>query len=149
MTIALERRFTLHVPSSTANLAMVREFVTHIGSQAGLDTARIGKLELAVDEACANVIEHAYDHDAEQEVIIRATFDAETLRIDVEDTGRGFDPASVPQEQLDEMIAKRRTGGLGMRIMQKVMDRVWYEIEPGQKNELHMEMRLKKDAAAK
>ena len=55
----------------------------------------------------------------------------------------------MPQEQLDEMIAKRRTGGLGMRIMQKVMDRVWYEIEPGQKNELHMEMRLNKDAAGK
>lgn len=142
---AIERHFTLHVPSSTENLAMVREFITYVGAQAGLDPKRVGKLELAVDEACANVIEHAYEHDHTKEVIIRATFDPDTLRIDVEDTGRGFDPNSVPQEQLDEMVAKRRTGGLGMRIMKTLMDKVWYEIEPGLKNELHMEMRIRKD----
>lgn len=144
---AIERRFTLHVPSSTENLAMIREFVSYVGGQAGLEPARIGKLELAVDEACANVIEHAYGHDLSKEVIIRANFDHEMLRIDVEDTGQGFDPASIPQEELDEMVAKRRTGGLGMRIIKMVMDKVWYEIEPGSKNELHMEMRLNKEDA--
>ncbi len=141
---AIERRFTLHVPSSTANLAMIREFITYVGAQAGLEATRIGKLELAVDEACANVMEHAYGQDISQEVVIRATFDHETLRIDVEDTGQGFDPSTVPQEELDEMVAKRRTGGLGMRIMKTLMDKVWYEIEPGRKNELHMEMRINK-----
>lgn len=144
---AIERRFTLHVPSSTENLAMIREFVSYVGVQAGIDTSRVGKLELAVDEACANVIEHAYSHDTSKEVIIRATFDQETLRIDVEDTGRGFDPAAIPQEALDELVANRRTGGLGMRIMKTLMDKVWYEIEPGNKNELHMEMRIRKEDA--
>ncbi|MBA2501808.1 MAG: ATP-binding protein, partial [Pyrinomonadaceae bacterium] len=57
---AIERKFTLQVPSSTENLAMIREIVGNIGTQAGLESADIAKLELAVDEACANVIEHAY-----------------------------------------------------------------------------------------
>ena len=141
---SIERKFTLHVPSSTENLALIREFVSTIGKQAGMDDPEIGKLELAVDEACANVIEHAYGHDATKEVIVRATFDDESLRIDVEDTGRGFDPQSVPPAELERLVAERKSGGLGMRLMRSLMDEVRYEIEPGKKNELHMVKRIKK-----
>src|SRR4028118_436441 len=104
---SIERKFTLAVPSSTENLALIREFVGVIASQAGLNQKDAGKLELAVDEACANAIEHAYGHDQTKEVIIRASLDEETLKIDVEDTGRGFDPGSVKQDELDELINKR------------------------------------------
>jgi serine/threonine-protein kinase RsbW len=141
---AIERKFTLHVPSSTENLVLIREFVSTIGAQAGLEDSEIGKLELAVDEACANVIEHAYGHDITKEVIVRATFDDETLRIDVEDTGRGFDPQSVPSEELERLVRARKSGGLGMRLMKSLMDEVHYEIAPGEKNELHMMKRLRK-----
>ncbi len=141
---SIERKFTLHVPSSTENLALIREFVSTIGQQAGLDESEVGKLTLAVDEACANVIEHAYGHDATKEVIVRATFDDESLRIDVEDAGRGFDPQSVPPAELERLVAERKSGGLGMRLMRSLMDEVRYEIEPGKKNELHMIKRIRK-----
>ena len=140
----IERKFTLKVPSSTENLAMIREFINNIGAQAGLDEADIGKVELAVDEACANVIEHAYGHDTSKEVMIRASFNDEELRIDVEDTGRGFDPDSVHQAELERLIAERKSGGLGLRLIKSFMDEVRYEIEPGQKNELHMMKRIRK-----
>lgn len=141
---AIERKFMLKVPSSTENLALIREFVGSIAQQSGFDTSDIGKLELAIDEACANVIEHAYGHDISKEVIIRATLDDETLRIDVEDTGRGFDPKLIEQEKLEQLVNKRRSGGLGMRLMKTLMDEVHYEIEPGKKNELHMVKKLRK-----
>ncbi len=141
---AIERKFTLHVPSSTENLAMIREFVSSIGAQAGLEASDIGKLELAVDEACANVIEHAYGHDATKEVVLRATFDNENLRIEVEDTGQGFDPGSVKPEEVEKLIHERKTGGLGMRLMKTLMDEIHYDIEPGQRNKLRMVKRLRK-----
>jgi len=144
MTGAFERTFTLLVPSSTENLALIREFVTGVAAQAGLDTQDIAKLELAVDEACANVIEHAYGHDATKEVTVRAVVDEENLRIHVVDTGRGFDPAAVPQPDLETMISDRRTGGLGLRVIKTLMDEVHYEIIPGTKNELHMTKRIRK-----
>ena len=59
---AIAKKFTLEVPSSTENLVLIRDFVTRIGQQAHLDEQEISNLELAVDEACANVIEHAYGH---------------------------------------------------------------------------------------
>lgn len=141
---SIERKFMLGVPSSTENLALIREFVASAAQQSGLDKADIAKLELAVDEACANVIEHAYGHDTNKEVIVRATINEDMLRIDVEDTGHGFDPNSVQPEELEQLISKRRTGGLGMRLMKTLMDEVHYEIEPGKKNALHMMKRLRK-----
>lgn len=140
----LERKFTLHVPSSTENLSLIREFVTAIGTQAGMTEDEVAKLVLAVDEACANVIEHAYGHDSTKEVTLRASFDEETLRIAVIDTGKGFDPAKVTQAGLDQLIAERKTGGLGLRLIKRLMDEVQYEIVPGQKNELHMSKRIRK-----
>lgn len=144
MMTAIERTFSLQVPSSTQNLALIREFVTSVGAQAGLDQGEIGKLELAVDEACANVIEHAYDHDATKEVVVRANFNEDEVRISVIDSGRGFDPKSIPQADLELLVAERRSGGLGMRLMKTLVDEVRYEFEPGQKNELHMVKRIKK-----
>ena len=58
-----ESSFTLRVQSSTENLSLIREFVTKVGLQAGMSEMDISKIELAVDEACANVIEHAYGND--------------------------------------------------------------------------------------
>jgi len=141
---AIERTFTLQVPSSTENLALIREFVTTIGRQATLNDEEINKLELAVDEACANVIEHAYGHDITKDVSVRATFDDERLKISVIDEGLGFDPAKVNQKSVDELIHERRSGGLGIRLIKTLMDEVSYEIEPGQKNELHMTKLIKK-----
>ena len=142
---AFERTFTLQVPSSTENLALIREFVTSVGRQATLSDEDITNLELAVDEACANVIEHAYGHDISKEVIVRAIFDDEALRISVIDTGLGFDPNKTESQSVEELVHQRKSGGLGIRLIKSLMDEVRYEIVPGQKNELHMTKKIRKD----
>lgn len=141
---SVERTFALQVPSSTENLAMIRDFVNGFGTRAGFPASEVAKLELAVDEACANVIEHAYGPGVTKEVIIRAVVDEETVQIEVVDTGKGFDPGEISQKDVDQLVAERRSGGLGMRLMKSLMDEVHYEVIPGQKNELRMIKRLKK-----
>jgi serine/threonine-protein kinase RsbW len=141
---SVERTFQLHVPSSTENLSMIREFVGRVGERAGMDSAELTKLELAVDEACANVIEHAYGSDNTREVTVKAVLDAECVQIEIVDTGRGFDPSQVEQVNLDQLINQRKSGGLGMRLIRSLMDEVQYQIVPGQKNELRMVKKLKK-----
>ena len=141
---SIERKFTLQVPSSTENLALIREFVTTVGRQAQLEETDISSLELAVDEACANVIEHAYGHDITKEVVVRAKFDDESLRISVIDEGLGFEQEKAPQESVENLIKERKSGGLGIRLIKQLMDDVSYEIVPGQKNELHMTKKIRK-----
>jgi len=138
-----ERTFALHVPSSTENLALIRDFVSNIGTQAGFDDNEVARIALAVDEACANVIEHAYGLDATRDVKVRAVIDEDQLSFEIVDSGRGFDPAQVQAKDVDELIKQRRSGGLGLRLIRTIMDDVQYQITPGQKNELRMVKRLK------
>ena len=140
---SIERTFALYVPSSTENLSMIRDFVKNIGSKAGMDDMDTAKLELVVDEACSNVMEHAYKSDATKEVSIRVTVDDTAVEIVVIDTGKGFDPASIEQRKIEDLISSRRNGGLGMRLMKAFMDEVHYEMVPGVKNELRMVKHLK------
>lgn len=139
-----ESSFTLRVQSSTENLSLIREFVAKVGLQAGMSDIDISKIELAVDEACANVIEHAYGHDASKEVTVSANFDGDSITFEIVDTGRGFDPSQIKQEELESLIAKRKDGGLGMRLIKTLMDEVQYEMIPGLKNELRMTKRIRK-----
>ena len=144
MMESMERTFKLEVPSSTENLSIIRDFVVAIGERAGMEPGDVAKLELAVDEGCANVIEHAYSRDTTKEVSVRASFDQHAIHIVIVDSGKGFDPTSVEQPPLDSMTAARRSGGLGMRLIKSLMDEVHYEIVPGVKNELRMVKRLRK-----
>jgi serine/threonine-protein kinase RsbW len=139
-----EKSFTLQVPSSTENLALIREFVSAIGVQAGFDEKDVMRLQLALDEACANVIEHAYDLESTHEVTVRALIDDDAIRFEVIDRGKGFDPAHIREQNIDELIRDRRSGGLGLRLIRSIMDDVQYQIVPGQKNELRMVKRLRK-----
>ena len=141
---SFEHTFSLHVPSSTENLVMIREFVSSIGEKAGLPPNEVANLELAVDEACANVIEHAYLSDTTKEVSVKALLDDSSIEITVIDTGMSFDPNSVEQEELDRLASARKSGGLGMRIIKTFMDEVHYEMIPGEKNELRMIKRIRK-----
>lgn len=141
---SFERTFSLNVPSSTENLAMIRDFVSHIGAQVGFTEAEVASLVLAVDEACANVIEHAYSQEATHEVTVRAVVDEEALRFEIVDTGRHFDPALIQTQDVEELIRQRMSGGLGLRLIRTIMDDVQYRIIPGEKNELRMTKKLKK-----
>jgi len=133
-----ERTFTLHVPSSTENLALIRDFVSNVGSQAGFGEKEVARIALAVDEACANVIEHAYGSDNTFEVTVRATIDPEQIQFEIIDKGRGFDPSQIQPKDVEELIRQRKSGGLGLRLIRTIMDDVQYQIVPGEKNELKM-----------
>jgi serine/threonine-protein kinase RsbW len=140
-----EHDFVLHVPSSTDNLAMIRDFVARVVEKAGFDEKEVMKLSLAVDEACANVMEHAYGGSATKgPVRVRMTFDADQVIIEVADTGKGFDPAQIPVKDVEQLIRERRNGGLGWRLIRSVMDEVQYQIVPGEKNELRMTKKIRK-----
>ena len=135
---AFERTFTLLVPSSTGNLAMIRDFVASVGVKAGFEENEVARITLAVDEACANVIEHAYSRDEKGQVTIRATLDDEDLAFEIMDNGRGFEPLRVSEDDVAELIRRRKPGGLGMRLIRAVMDDVKYQITPGEMNGLRI-----------
>jgi serine/threonine-protein kinase RsbW len=110
------------IPSETSYLALVRELTKKMAEAAGFPEATAERLALAVDEATTNVIEHAYKGAADQEIELRFEDRGAEFRVEIVDTGKMIDPRTVPRVDLDRFVTERRTGGLGMHLMEKIMD---------------------------
>jgi serine/threonine-protein kinase RsbW len=116
----------LHVPSRTEFLALVRDVTRRMAEISGFDQAVAERLALAVDEASTNVIEHAYGGAPDRIVELRYWDGGAELRIDLADDGASVDPRALPELDLTQYASERRTGGLGMHLMGKIMDRVTF-----------------------
>ncbi len=116
----------LRVPSRTEYLALVRDVARRMAEIAGFDAVQAEQLALAVDEASTNVIEHAYRGAGDRTVELGFEDEGDDLRVDVLDQGEAVDPASVPEVDLRRYASERRTGGLGMHLMGRIMDSVTF-----------------------
>lgn len=132
------RRYRLRIPSQTENLEIIRSFVGHIARRVGFADEDATKIEMAVDEACSNVIKHAYERDARQPIDIVIKIDYDKLTVVVTDHGKGFDPSSIKMPDMKEYLAELRVGGLGIYLMRTLMDEVAYDIKPGVRNQVKM-----------
>jgi anti-sigma regulatory factor (Ser/Thr protein kinase) len=117
----------LKVPSRTEFLAIVRDVTRRMAELAGFDAPLAEQVALAVDEAATNVIEHAYAGAANRAYQILFEDRGSDLRIEVVDDGTRVDPESVPKVDLRRYASERRTGGLGIHLMGKIMDSVTFE----------------------
>ena len=120
------RALVLTIPSQTTYLALVREITKKMAEAAGFQDAVPDQLALAVDEATTNAIEHAYRGDPNQQVVVQFDDQGPDFRVEVIDTGAMMDPRSVPRVDLARYAVERRTGGLGVHLMENIMDSVTF-----------------------
>lgn len=126
----------LLVKSATDNLALIRDFTRSAAAESGFSDETIGKIILAVDEACTNIIKHAYKYSPEGNIIISTKFKDGKFIISITDEGNHFDPARIPEPDLLQYYKQKRAGGLGMFLMKKLMDEVKYSTLQGNKNQV-------------
>lgn len=129
----------LDITSSTKCLPVVRGAVERMAALEGFGPEDTHELTLAIDEALANVIKHGYQGRSDQpiEITLQAMKSPEGLpglAILVRDHGRQVDPASIQGRDLNEI----RPGGLGVHIIQTVMDEVEYTCPPDGGMQLRM-----------
>lgn len=116
----------LAVPSETDFLALVRDVTKKMAETAGFDAVVSDRLALAVDEATTNVLEHAYHGAPDRRVELRIEDRGETFRAEIVDNGATVDLRAVPRVDLERYVSERRTGGLGVHLMEKIMDSVTF-----------------------
>ena len=100
--------FTLSLPARSENLSTIRRAVSDFAVTLGLDEETIADLRLAVNEACSNVVRHAYDRD-DGSMTVEARPLGGYLVVVVEDEGRGLSRASSDPG-----------AGLGLRVASAV-----------------------------
>lgn len=115
------------VLSSPQYLCVVRQAVLAAADRLGFDEEVCGQAVLGVDEAMCNVIRHGYDGDEDKPIWVKIGMGSEDgasgLVVIVEDMGRQVDPSGIAGRDLDDV----RPGGLGVHIINEVMDEVEYQ----------------------
>jgi serine/threonine-protein kinase RsbW len=126
----------LRVKSKTENLSVIRDFVSEKALDAGLPMATVENIMLAVDEACTNIIKHAYKSSPEGKIILNIDYDEKKFTITIIDYGKSFEPNSVPLPNLQKYYREHKVGGLGIYLMKSLMDDVKYTSVPGKYNQV-------------
>lgn len=139
------KTYRMKLPADSGNLDIIRKFIAGISENMGFNDEEVYKIELAVDEACANVIKHAYLTNSKREPIINIEAQEKNDRIEIiiSDKGKGFDPSKVKKPEIEEYMKKMKRGGLGIYLIKELMDKVSFRIKAGVRNEVRMVKFLK------
>ena len=138
LALPMDTEQTLAFPSRFDSLAAISEFVGRAAEGAGLDARAVYAVQMAVDEACTNIIEHAYSGEGRSDVECTCCIDNNGLTVILRDQGRPFDATDVPQPDLQADLEDRSGRGLGLYLMRRLMDEVQFEFSPDSSNVLTM-----------
>lgn len=150
----------LKVPGETFYLDLVRKVIVDLAARMGFPEDEVNKIEMAVDEACTNVIKHAYSgkatdikikrsynlrrkDDMEKAIELSISIDPERIRVVIFDQGEDFNFESQGKINLEEYLTRLEIGSLGIYIIKTFMDEVSYSHKPGIGNELRLVKYLK------
>ncbi|MCC7430394.1 ATP-binding protein [bacterium] len=132
----IQKVFLLQVPGVTENLKIVRDFINEISQQIGFSEQETAYIELAMDETCANVIEHAIKNDPLQKIVIHVKgIEKKFIEIKIEDKGESFEFPKIKTEipDIKKYLKERKTGGLGLYLISTLMDKIEF-LREGNKN---------------
>jgi serine/threonine-protein kinase RsbW len=123
------------------------EFVAEAARYAGLDDREVYHCQLAVDEACTNIVEHGYGFNGADRVIqIVCRSDGEWFTIMIWDDGDHFNPLTRPDPNPAATLEERKNGGWGIYFIKNLMDDVSYARD-GNFNQLTMIKQISRTTA--
>jgi len=125
----MERKLT--VPGRYDRLEQICDFVAQAATEAGLAEREASRCQLAVDEACTNIIEHGYEGEDRGLIEVACEGEEGELVITIQDWARRFDPSTVPEPKLNTSVEGIGIGGLGIYCMRQIMDAVEFSYEHG------------------
>jgi anti-sigma regulatory factor (Ser/Thr protein kinase) len=133
----------LRLANDLDGLAGLAERIERFGAEQGLSANVVNALNVVLDEAVSNAINHGYDAGVRGEIAVRLRRASDRVVVEVEDDGRPFDPLLVPPPDLTLPLERRPIGGLGIHLIRSLMDEVAYARHDG-RNVLKMAKHLAK-----
>ncbi len=143
----MDKVYSLTIAGRFNELEHVCQLIGQAASEAGLDEEECGRCQLAVDEACTNIIEHGYGGEDRGTIDLVCQVHEGELVVTVQDHAQPFDPNEVPPPNLNAPLDEIKVGGLGIYFMRQVMDAVEFSYEGGG-NKLVLVKRREKEPPA-
>lgn len=122
-------------PASAEYVGLIRLTLSGVLSRAGATYDDIEDSKIAVSEAVTNAVKHAYKDDEQGEIFVGFAVYSDKVEIIVADNGQSFDYEKIKEElgpySEDDNIDYLREGGLGLFLIETLMDKVTFRKEPG------------------
>ncbi len=131
------KEHTLRVGASTNELERIRHFVADHARDFGFDDHDIHDIQLAVDEACTNVIKHAYQYKTDNQFCVRIGTRGNEMLVSIIDNGKPFDPDAYKMPTTQDQLNQKKRSGYGILLIRKLMDNVEYR-KRNSRNEIRM-----------
>lgn len=131
----------IRVASDPRLLKIVRAGIAHLCELAGFPEDQRHRATLAVDEACSNIIQHAYGGATDKPIFITARILENGIEVVLRDFGKKVDPETIKSRDLDDI----RPGGLGVHLIRSSMDVVVYDNTLPDGNQLRLAKYLTKE----
>ena len=125
-------KYSYKVGCSTENLRGIRDFIRGSLKNHGVSDLDVSEMVLAMDEMCSNLIIHA--HHCNSDELFELHIIAEPRKpivFEIIDDGTVFDINQFHEPDLGNIIHQKRKGGLGIRLVKSIMDKVEYEQAEG------------------
>jgi serine/threonine-protein kinase RsbW len=120
------------VGCSIENLKGVRDFIRGSLKENGVHEIQISEMVLALDEMCSNIMIHAHqcnpDDLFELHIEVRK---GNPVVFEIIDDGTVFDINQFNEPELGNLVHEKRKGGLGIRLVKSIMDKVEYQNQNG------------------
>jgi len=124
----------LALDSRVQEIPRARQWVSAHARAAGFSDTEVRNLGLALSEACANVIKHAYHGQPNHPIELHLTVDEARVELAIRDRGTKFNLTSYQPPNLDES----QEGGYGIFIIRGLMDEVEYDTSAEQGTTLRL-----------
>jgi len=123
----VDRLLEFSIPARSDQMGKMRAAVRECVVTSGCSETPTADIVLAIDEACQNIIRHAYKGDPDGVIELTISREGESLIFDLMDRAPEIDPSKVKPRDLDDV----RPGGLGTHFIQKLMDQADFLPRPG------------------
>lgn len=128
--------FALSLPHDAASVPVVRRLCRSVLNDLGVHETCVSDIEVAVTEACTNILKHASGPDDSYEVAVEINGAACTIR--VTDSGVGFE---ADMKGRSEALAGAE-GGRGIHLIRALVDEVHFVSRPEDGTVVHLEKKL-------
>jgi serine/threonine-protein kinase RsbW len=126
------------VPGRLTSLETIHHFYSQAAAEAELGEEAIYEIQVAIDEAVANIIDHAYGGEIKGDIECGYEIISQGLRLILRDHGKPFNPDEVEPPDILSDPCKRKQGGLGLFFIRQMMDEVKFSFNSDGGNVLTM-----------
>lgn len=117
----------IRISNDLNEIGVLATFIEELGEELSLSAETTMNINLALEEAIANIIMYAYPPEEQHSILLRVTATEKQLIFLLTDRGASFDPTQVDEVDITLPIEERPVGGLGIFLIRSIMNEISYQ----------------------